>query len=153
VSTFQENNELPLQIYFSENRYNDWGHTLRQKALDCIDTEFVLITNADNYYVPRMVEYAFEAINKYSLDLVHWDMIHSHYYPGGRDLIDYSLFKTLPAPRSIDIGSFIVRTTIAKAVGFQYRSYDADGIFFSNLLSSGLIRRIGYVDRVLFIHN
>lgn len=153
LNAFQNRTNIKLGIFFSDQRHNDWGHTLRQVALELTDAEFIILTNADNYYIPRMVEYAFAAIDKYNLDMVHWDMIHSHNYPGGRNLVDYSLFKTLPAARSIDIGSFIVRTSVAKSVGFSYQSYDADGKFFSDLLSTGLIRRIGYIDRVLFVHN
>ena len=153
LADFQATKKIPLEIIFSKYRYNDWGHSLRHIAIDKSETEFIMLTNADNYYVPRMVEYAFAAIDKYSLDLIYWDMIHSHNYPGGRDLKDYSYFKCFPAVRSIDIGSFIVRTTIAKTIGFKHRTYDADGKYFADLLSTGLIRRIGYIDRVLFVHN
>ena len=142
-----------LELTVTKERYNDWGHSLRSLALPHIDTEFIVFTNADNYYIPRFVEYVAAAISRYGLDLVYWDMIHSHPFPGGRTLHDYSLFKTRPSIRNIDIGAFAVRSSIAKRVGFTHASYDADGLFLQDLLATTEIRRIGYIDKVLLVHN
>ncbi|MEK9728298.1 MAG: glycosyltransferase family A protein, partial [Candidatus Margulisiibacteriota bacterium] len=42
-----------IEYYQSPKRFNDWGHSLRQWAIeDLIDTPWMLLTNDDNYYVP-----------------------------------------------------------------------------------------------------
>jgi hypothetical protein len=49
---------LPNNINFENTikRYNDYGHSLREMGLKNILGDYVLLTNADNYFVPSAIE-------------------------------------------------------------------------------------------------
>jgi hypothetical protein len=158
-------------------RHDDYGYTLRQMGLEMTDTEFVMFTNDDNYYMPKFLEYMLRAIEAEELDLVVCNMIHSHRNPGLYRQDDYHLFESFPQLNYVDIGNFIVRTVPALSVGFAEKSYAADGIFIERLIERHHVvnlipswkrgrldrlrrrdptkptLRVGKVDRVLFVHN
>lgn len=135
-------------------RYNDYGHSLREIALRRCDTEFLMITNDDNYYAPLFIERMFKKIDDEKLDLVLCDMIHNHNRPGDREQGPYKPFITFPQKNHIDMGAFIVRTSIAQSVGFGDKSFAADGVFVDKIMASrdGGIRW-GKLDQILFVHN
>src|SRR6185437_12241311 len=94
----------------TEKRYNDFGHSLRQMGINAASTEFLLLTNGDNYYTPRFVEFMFEAIDRDDLDVVLCDMVHSHHNPGLTIQSSYGVFRTKPFRFYLDIGCFLART-------------------------------------------
>ena len=59
---------LPNNINFenTSKRYNDYGHSLREMGLKNILGDYVLLTNADNYFVPGAIEILTEALKKSS---------------------------------------------------------------------------------------
>ena len=135
-------------------RYNDYGHSLREIGLRRCRSEFVLITNGDNYYAPVFLERMFAKVDKDKLDLVLCDMIHSHERPGERSQTSYKPFVTFPSLNHIDMGAFIVRADLAQSAGFADKSYAADGVFVERIMRSGVRPvRWGKVDDVLFVHN
>jgi glycosyltransferase involved in cell wall biosynthesis len=143
-----------IEFMFTETRYNDYGHTLRDMGIQMADTEFLMLTNDDNYYMPVFLEYMFNSIRANNLDFVLCDMIHSHNNPGVYIQQPYNLFKSFPKLNYIDIGNFIVKTSIAKDVGFKDRSFGADGIFVEQIrMRYGERLRIGKVTNILFVHN
>ncbi len=166
-----------IEFMHTEERFNDFGHSLREIGLRMAQTEFVMFTNDDNYYAPKFVAYMFEAIRRDRLDLVLCNMIHSHRNPGPFTRDDYLPFDSYPMMKFVDIGNFIVRRRIAQEVGFEDRSFAADGVFIDKIMSHydvvnlipgwrwklALLRRkrrgpgetirVGKVNRVLFVHN
>jgi GT2 family glycosyltransferase len=167
-----------IQYRQTPQRYNDYGHSLREIGLRDADTEFVMFTNDDNYYAPKFLQYLFEAIKRDDLDFVLCNMIHSHKRPGKTKQDDYHLFQSFPKCKYIDIGNFIVRTRHAQTVGFPDKGYAADGEFVDRLINHFRVEnrirhwkwrlylwltqrrkpnaprlRVGKVERVLFVHN
>jgi hypothetical protein len=147
----------PEKINFSETtqRYNDYGHSLRQLGIQESSAEFLMLTNADNYLIPRAVEYIHQAVQGRPVDVVLYDMIHSHYCPGGRMLPEYSYFETHYSRGSIDIGAAVVRTALAQRVGFRDKSHDGDASFFEDLVPAAAPNplEIVKINRVLLVHN
>lgn len=138
----------------SHERHNDYGHSLRAVGLDGARGEYVLLTNDDNYYVPRCLEYLNEAIDKTQADVVIYDMIHSHPRPGGRQLPSYSYFQTGYSRLCIDIGAAVVRAELARAAGFRDRSHDGDATYFEDVTRAGGGKiSVCKIPRVLFVHN
>jgi hypothetical protein len=41
----------------SVSRHNDWGHSLRAEGLKSLTSDYVLMTNGDNYYVPPFIQF------------------------------------------------------------------------------------------------
>ena len=52
-------NRYPQKISFqcTKIRFNDYGHSLRQIGRKNASGDYVLFTNADNYYIPETVRY------------------------------------------------------------------------------------------------
>ena len=59
--------ECPTKIDFltTEQRFNDYGHSLRDIGLKNIQGEYVLLTNADNYFIPKTIEFINEVVKIY----------------------------------------------------------------------------------------
>jgi hypothetical protein len=52
---------------------------------------------------------------------------------------------------NIDMGCVVVKSDIAKSIGFKSVSYSADWDYFSEILSTN--PSIKKIDKVLFVHN
>lgn len=142
-----------IEFFPSEIRFNDYGHSLRDLGLKKIKGDYVLLTNADNYYIPKAVEYLVLAVKETNADVVLFDMIHSHNHPGGRPLPPYSFFETTYKRGSIDIGSAIVKKKLAEKVGFRDKTHDGDATYFEMIASEKLNLIIAKISRVLLVHN
>jgi hypothetical protein len=126
-----------------------WGHENRQWALREMprnDTDFVLLTNDDNVYIPRFVEYFLEKCTK-DVGFVYCDTVHSY--------MGYDVLHTRIKECSIDMGSFIVKLDIAKKVGFNYMHEQGDGKYAEDCAVECLTHqlRVVYIPKPLFIHN
>lgn len=153
-------------------RYNDYGHSLRELGITMAGTPYLMMTNDDNYYVPKYLEIMFNAINKHTLDFVFCNMVSSHMFRFAEKPPDdiytnlmqtleghyiqpiYNVINSIPKKHCIDIGNFIVKSELAKAVGFRDKGFNGDGTFVEDLMSryKGNIR-VGKVNQVLFVHN
>ena len=142
---------LMLSYEETQNRYNDYGHTLRDIGLKSSSSEYILLTNDDNYYVPVFVEEILADIKVRKLDIVYFDMVHNHKIYDLPNPIGYQTLITEPRLNRIDIGSFVFKGKIGKMVGFNDRSFAADGIFFEQLLTK--TKKIGKIEKVLYVHN
>jgi len=125
-----------------------YGHKLRKWGLDKFATNnYVLITNCDNYYTPNMVD----EVLKIDADFIYFDMVHSHPTPNNENKIDYGFLKSKTKRGFLDMGSVVVKTDLAKKVGFNDYDYSADWKYFDKILK--LSPKIHKVDKVLFVHN
>jgi hypothetical protein len=147
-----------IRYEFTTTRHNDYGHTLRDIGIEQADTEYILITNDDNYYVPEFLKLMFAEISQADLDMLLCDMVHSHLDSGQKEMRyqadTYGFFSTFPKNFKVDIGCFIVRTVLAKQVGFRDKSFTGDGIFVEDIIAAaGEELRIGKLNKILFVHN
>lgn len=149
--------QMPNNIeYFNTDiRFNDYGHSLREIGLKDIKGDYVLLTNADNYFIPRAVEFLCEPLVEHQLDAVIFDMVHSHNLPGMKNLPAYSFFETSLERNSIDMSAAIVKSDLAKKVGFRDKTFAGDATYFEDLISAKLPESLQYakIHRVLFVHN
>jgi hypothetical protein len=134
----------------TETRTQNYGHINRRETLENMtgytEDDFLLMTNDDNYYVPVFVDYFLKEI-KEDIGMVYCDSVHSHF--------EYAHHKTKIAVDHIDIGSFIVRVDVAKAVGFKGVEFNADGYYAENCFDECQRRglREVYIPKPLFVHN
>jgi hypothetical protein len=143
-----------FDFLLTEERFNDYGHSLRALAIELCDSKFIMLTNDDNYYVPSFLEKMLSKMDSENLDLVLCDMVHSHDRPGGRSQGSYNAFVTEPRKFSVDIGCFIVKSELAKAVGFRDKGFEGDGTFVDDIMqNSGRAVKWGKVEKILFVHN
>jgi hypothetical protein len=126
-----------------------WGHPNRAMMLDRLAgacDDFVLITNDDNYYVPMFVQLFLEQCRA-DVGMVYCNTVHSY--------MKYDILYTRVKENMIDMGSFIVRQSVAKAVGFKHRHEQADGRYAEECATycNQHRLRVIYIDKALFIHN
>lgn len=142
VKTFNDE-----KIYYSymDKRYNDYGHTPRNKGKNESTANYVVMTGDDNYYVPTFVADILEvAENKESPGMIYCDMIHSHH--------GYLFFECGPNLGCIDIGAFAMRTDIAKQINLG-KTYAADGHFIEEYKARFPNEKTEKIKRVLYVHN
>jgi hypothetical protein len=143
-----------LSFFFSRNRFNDHGHSLRQMGIDICESEFYMSTNDNHYYVPNFLEEMFAKIDADDLDLVLCDMIHNYDFSSWGGKSSYNVFVTEPRMWKADIGCFIVKADLAKRVGFRDKGGSGDGTFIEDIMNnSGRSVKWGKVDKVLFVRN
>jgi hypothetical protein len=143
-----------IRFWESEKRYHTkeqptWGHPNRKALLEKIKgnkDDYVLITNDDNYYIPKFIEYFFDKANN-DVGIIYCDTVHSH----SNYAINYSKLQE----HCIDMGAFIVKFDIAKETGFNHTCFSADGKYAeecnANRISKGL--KAIYINKTLFVHN
>lgn len=103
----------------------DAGHDKRSQGLTLSNSEFTGFFNDDDFYHPQYIEKMVNYAPNH--DLIYCDFI-SHLY--GNQLVTSS-----PQIQRITSGNFIVRTDVAKKVGYNHRHYQADGQFIVDLLN------------------
>jgi hypothetical protein len=161
-----------IEYLETDRRFNDYGHSLREIGIRMVETPYLMMTNDDNYYAPKYLEYMFHAIKEKNLDFVLCNMVSSHDFllaekppfpiymnlfqtvDGSYKQSPYNVINSIPKKHCIDIGNFIIKSEIAKSVGFREKGFCADGTFVEDVMSlyEGKIR-VGKVDKVLFVHN
>lgn len=130
-------------------RKEHWGHPLRKMALDTYSLgEFVVITNADNYYVPTFMEYMIKGFKKSHTAVATYceKMIHSY---RAWDIINCRLELGY-----IDCGGVMVRSEIAREVGWRsLTEHSADWTYFNDIATKYTWRNFIQVKGSLFVHN
>lgn len=157
----QIKNSLYEEKYVSDNiflhntdvRYNDYGHSLRSLGIEKFykDYKYLLITNSDNYYSPKLIEYIFSEIDE-DTGVVYFNMVHSHDQGYGT----YSVLTTDFVEYRCDIGSFVVRSDIAHDVGFKRRDFNADAFFIQDIneyRKTYKVFDIKKINKCLMVHN
>lgn len=129
-----------------------YGHPNRRSQLSKLPlnhTDFVLITNEDNYYVPKFIQIMLPMARALSrkIAMVYCNTVHSY--------LEYGVLDTQLKVDHIDMGSFIVRVDVAKKVGFVNTNLSADGTYavscakFCKRVNLSIIKH----SKPLFIHN
>lgn len=157
MKAFQIRNPDRISFFHTDERYNDYGHTLREIGIRRAHGDYLLLTNADNYLIPRMIEFVNEPIESAvpAPDVVMYNMIHSHNTPGFRPLPSYSFFETEYRRYSLDMGAAVVKMDLAKRVGFRDKGYAGDATYFEDVQAAKLPEKLAIVKlpMVLFVHN
>lgn len=126
-----------------------WGHPNRKMMLEKLppsSSDFVVITNDDNVYVTKFVEYFLGSVNP-KVGFIFCDTIHSY--------LDYNVMKSLLQENYIDMGCFAVRLDVARIIGFNYEHFSADGTYAVACTTYCLrkdLKRV-YIPKPLFTHS
>jgi len=152
--------QRPDQItyYSSEKRYNDYGHSLREQALKKIEGDYVLLSNCDNYFIPKAMKYINEALNHIGreLDVLMFNMVHSHQSitKEGKTIPSYSPLNVEYARNAIDVSSAIVKKELAEQVGFRDKTFAGDATYFEDIYKiKKKDTKIAKIGRILLVHN
>jgi hypothetical protein len=137
-------NDDRISIYHSEIPKGFWGHYNRKYVLEnLVDTEFVIQTSIQDYYLPITVGEILNISNKY--DFIMFNSLHNH--------ISYAMLDVEPKQCKIDWGMFAIRTSIAKQNGINnLESQFCDGIFVEECFRNFKLRS-AKLYKTLTIHN
>lgn len=125
-----------VKFVLQENK-NDWGHDKRAKGIEAAACEYLGFFNADDSYAGDYLEKMLGAASEHGADVVYCD------WSGIADCA----FQTC----SSTAGNFIVRTSLARKVGYRDREYVADGTFINDIAKE--TDAIVKVREVLYFHN
>ena len=140
------NNQIKFSIINGPN--NDWGHTARNYGLKNATTEWVVMTGADNYYMPDFVsEFIKVSDSDPNYNFIFCDMIHNeaHYK-------HYNLLKASLSEGNIDIGCFATKTKYSKRLELDVKKYTADWLFAKKYITL-YPGRINHINKALYVHN
>lgn len=136
------------RIKFIQTEVNteNYGHQNRRDFLQKVETEFCVITNADNWYSPPFVENMLRGFKPETVATYSEKMAHSY--------INWGIINCRPERGFIDCGSVMLRTEEAKAVGFNdVLSHSADWTFFNDIIKRHGKQSFQEVKGMLFVHN
>ena len=112
-----------------------------------------MLTNCDNYYIPKTVYYFNEALNEHTeqFDVVIFNMVHSH---SSKKFLSYSPLSVEFRRNCIDVGAAFVKKEIAEMVGFRDKGFSGDATYFEDIskLKNHKIA-ICKINRILLVHN
>jgi glycosyltransferase involved in cell wall biosynthesis len=141
-------NSEKIEFIEHPTRSEHYGHFLRKWSLEnVIKNEYVLLTNGDNYYTPNMIE----EVSKRNEDLIYFDLVHSHKTPHNNNKSTYGYMNSELVSSKVDMGNVIIKSELAKKVGFNSIVFNADWIYFNEVLQ--LSPTTFKIDKVLFVHN
>lgn len=127
-------------------RRQHYGHPIRQEYLPKIDTEYVVLTNADNYHVPVYVEHMMRSFTASIVGVYCSQMVHSY---KAWQTIDCSLHRGY-----IDCAGMMLRTKEAQEVGWNHiEDPSSDWFFFNDLIRKYGVNRFKKIPGCLLIHN
>jgi GT2 family glycosyltransferase len=138
-----------IRLEYDNVQVGNIGHSLRRSKLQALRGEiddYVLITNDDNVYVPRFVEFMLQYANM-DTGIIYCNTVHSN-------LVYRGQISELRV-NHIDMGAFIVQLPLAQEVGFNSTLPHADGIFARQCKQACIKKGLIYlhVNKFLFIHN
>lgn len=138
-----------IHFYQSPERYQNYGHPNRRsmlQSIECNHSDFILMQNDDNYMIPRTIEFILKEI-KPNVGIVYWDTVHSH--------MEYNVHSSELRENFIDMAAFAVRADVARATGFNYDHFSADGKYAEECAATCKARGLHIIKirKPLLIHN
>lgn len=138
--------------YIQRPRAEHWGHPLRQWALNeikegklCTDSAYIVITNADNYYVPVFCEYMLKGFTNGQVAVYCDQMVHS-----------YKAWDIIPCSLKIgflDCGGVMVKKEVAAEIGWNSFEHSSDWTYFNDIIKKYGANKWSKVKGTLFVHN
>jgi hypothetical protein len=133
----------------TEKRAGNWGHSIRRdwlRKLKDSDADYIVITNADNFYAPVFCEYMIKGFDNGQVATYCSKMGHSYTAWG---VIDCKIEQGY-----IDCGSVMVRADVATEIGWNdIHSHSSDWLYFNDIIQKHGKEKFAKVEGLLFIHN
>ncbi len=150
----QRYNDSRLNFIVYPTQTGNWGHPLRAWALNLIkenklsaDADYIIITNADNYYIPTFIEFMLNGFeeNKHAVACYCSDMVHSY--------LKWTILNCKPEYGQIDCGGVMVKKDMACTVGWRSIQHASDWTYFDDLIQKYGVDKWVKINGALFVHN
>jgi hypothetical protein len=129
----------------TDKRENCWGHNLRKLGLSLVETKYLNFQNCDNQLFPPFLEGLLSVCERSESDVAICNFVHSHQ--------EYGAFFSTFSISQCDIANFIIKTEIAKEIGFNHVEFAADGKFIEEVKSARSNLKVVKHQSVLMVHN
>lgn len=130
-----------------ERKGNDYGHSIRKEWLQKVKSDFVIITNGDNYYMPTFLQRAVETFRAKPKSVAVFCNQTVHSYTGWK-VMNCRLQRGF-----IDCGQVMLKTKEAQAVGWNSMDHSADWFFFADVANKYGPASFVAFNGCLFVHN
>jgi hypothetical protein len=139
----------------SSKRHNDFGHPLREWALnEWVRTEWVCLTNDDNYYMPTFLKECNTVIaDNASAEFIMVDAVMNIPVENSNRFNAYQTQYTYPKTSHIDMGSFIAKTKRLQDLGLNNKTEYSDGIMVESLINNHPNAQAFKINQTLFVYN
>lgn len=147
-------NDSRVKFMIYPTQTGNYGHPLRAWALKSIraktlsaDADYVVITNADNYYTPTFIQYMLNGFRS-KQDVVACycsDMVHSY--------LDWATQPCWLERGHIDCGGVMIRKDIACSVEWRSMEHSSDWIYFNDIIQKYGANKWEKIKGTLFVHN
>lgn len=140
-------NDDRIEYVETPQHSGNWGHAIRSEWINKVESEFLIITNPDNQYIPVFLEYMLKPFQQIPGLVATYctHMVHS-----------YRAWATQTVVLNrghVDCGGVILRTKNAQEVGWKSIDHSADWLFFADIINRYGHKRWAPVKGTLFIHN
>lgn len=136
LASDQDLNGVKADEILSVPNRNDWGHEKRSQGINLATGEYLGFFNADDEYDITYIESLIDP----EYDIIACDFV-SHIVGS---------VETQPVHGQITSGNFVVRTSLARKVGWNHREYNADWHFIKECLDEGATFK--RVAKTLYFH-
>jgi len=140
---------LSTRLLASPIRYNDWGHSLRDQGIKESRGEFLLHTNADNYYYQgalnsfdkaikaKGVEVVFSRIKMMGMEILpRTTDMNTVSYPTPRDYSKSAILRGLPKVDIIDAMQGCISKQVWESIGgWHDKSFNGDSKMYEEIAS------------------
>lgn len=137
-----------LRVFQTPEVSKDWGHTPRIVGLSNVspNSKAVVFTGVDNYHLRSFTEDLLcPFINDDRVVATYCDMVHNNVF--------WNIMKTKLQYARIDCGCFMVRTDVAKEIGWETSVTWEDWVFIQKVVNKYGEDRIKKVPKMLYVHN
>lgn len=139
-------NDERIKIIYTPTRMSNWGHQHRSDFLQKVTTEYVVITNADNYHTPTYIEKMMNGFNNDTVGVYCSGMIHSY--------LNWEYQKCRLERGHIDCAGMMLNTQLAQKVGWNHvTEHSADWFFFNDLMNQYGKDKFVKIKGCLLVHN
>lgn len=148
-----------IKFIETEERKQLWGHPIRKWALENIDilspnTEYVVITNGDNFHVPHFCEYLLKGFDKPNTLATYCSkMVHSYLIPQPDGIYNYGIIETKLELGYIDCAGVLMKKEIAIERGWKDFTHSSDWTHFKRVIDKYGVKAWNRVNGCLLTHN
>lgn len=153
--TVESFNDQRITYIEREKRVGNWGHAIRKWALEeiknnklALNTDYVVVTNGDNYHTPTYCEYLLNGFyqNKNAVGVFCDKMVHSYV---AWDVINCSFKRGF-----IDCAGVMIKKEAACSVGWNdVVSHSSDWTYFEDIAKKYGANNFFKIKGCLLIHN
>lgn len=137
-----------VHIEFTKVRSGNYGHAIRAEYLQKLKDrgKYIVITNADNYYMPEFLQRAITTIRNTGAIAVYPKQIIHNYTA-------WSVMECTTKRGFIDSGQVMLKSIEAASVGWNSVHHSSDWIFFNDIMSKYGKKSFVSFPGCHFVHN